>query len=190
MISALCRLSPPPLGTLTPRLKVITPGPQPQTLLQFVPGPSLGFPLYPASLLPAPCSSGEPSCTCSLNRMPGAPYCPPPSHIPPQGPGRLLTNSFPSISQCSCGLSTDCPFVPCQAGATSRAQLAPDCLLGALPTWLYPLGCVWACRLPRGLGRTGACQTKPSGLSLCMYTHTDTHTLKRNSSTQEQKAKH
>lgn len=76
-----------------------------------------------------------------------------------------------SISQCSCGLSTDCPFVPCQAGATSRAQLSPDCPLGTVPTWLHPLGCIWACRLLRRLGYDWGMSNKTIQ-SVCTHTHT------------------
>lgn len=127
MVSAQYRRSPPSLEPLAPPLKFITAGPQPQALVQFVPGSTLGFTLCPFSARP-PCSSGEPSCTCFLIRMPGAPHS---SHPQPfQAPRRLLANFSSPISQYSYGLSTDCPFVPCQAGATSRAQLAPDAPAG------------------------------------------------------------
>lgn len=84
VVSAQSRQSSPSLGALAPPLKAITACPQPQSWMQFVPDSFLGLTLCPSSARP-PCSSGEPSCTCFLIRMPGAPHGPPPACRLPGG---------------------------------------------------------------------------------------------------------
>lgn len=88
---------------------------------------------------------------------------------PLQGPASLLPQSPSSISQHSGGLSADCPFVPCQARATSRARFTPHGPLHAWPSRLCPLGCVWGWSMMR------AC-THKAPRSTWVHTHVSTHT--------------